>query len=406
MAPTSTAPSNSSPSSATIAQLHLQWHSPHDFLTLLLLVGGDVIQCALAQQTGSALPTPVVFSFGWVAYAFTALLSSLGENKLMPQDPDLPSIVFSTDHGHVRPNRSWILGRILRDFDKCWMPAEVRRKFEAMLRKVRKNRAGLCVSVFEAIGEKEAGVPVRDAYWLSGYAVAVVQLCIATIPWAKRGVWEIFAITMGGTVLAFVTGSLPQWRRERWSCRRNSRKTFVLLKGNGAQHALVVRGVGKGLDLEDLANWGEGNEASLATKLAVWGLTICWTVLLITVSGMQNETWFLVLVGALGMIHTLMIAGAPRRPETFGIHLRYCEAFVDPKVMEALKSVEKTFPGVGRSMLPVFFPGTLLQEDIVWWEEGQVKEQEIKSSLEKKPESVVEKQENSGGSGREVSGGR
>lgn len=41
--------------------------------------------------------------------------------------------------------------------------------------------------------------------------------------------------------------------REKWACRGDTKKTFVLTTGNGSQHAIVIQGAGVGLDLEDLA---------------------------------------------------------------------------------------------------------------------------------------------------------
>lgn len=43
-----------------------QWRSPGDIFSLLLLVGGDIIQKALAQFSMRKF-RPVAFSFGWVA---------------------------------------------------------------------------------------------------------------------------------------------------------------------------------------------------------------------------------------------------------------------------------------------------------------------------------------------------
>lgn len=66
-------------------------------MSLLMLVGGDIVQKALAQLVGVHLPllpgrstspscymTPVAFSFGWVAYAFSSLASIFGDHRLMP----------------------------------------------------------------------------------------------------------------------------------------------------------------------------------------------------------------------------------------------------------------------------------------------------------------------------------
>lgn len=67
----------SSDSTSVSALLAAQWKNPGDILSILLLLGPDVVQRAIAQLTGRAI-TPVAFSFGWVAYGVGALLSSFG----------------------------------------------------------------------------------------------------------------------------------------------------------------------------------------------------------------------------------------------------------------------------------------------------------------------------------------
>lgn len=63
--------------SAAESQLRAQWHSPSDILSLLLILGPDVVQRALAQLVGTRY-VPVGFSFGWVAYSINALLAIAG----------------------------------------------------------------------------------------------------------------------------------------------------------------------------------------------------------------------------------------------------------------------------------------------------------------------------------------
>lgn len=63
-------------------EFHKQWRNPGDIFSLLLIIGADIIQTALAQQSGY-LVTPTVFSFGWVAYAFNTLLSVFGGKNLV-----------------------------------------------------------------------------------------------------------------------------------------------------------------------------------------------------------------------------------------------------------------------------------------------------------------------------------
>ncbi|EUC35596.1 hypothetical protein COCCADRAFT_47334, partial [Bipolaris zeicola 26-R-13] len=55
--------------------LKAQWHNSSDILSVLLIFGPDIVQRAVAQLAGRIV-TPVAFSFGWVAYAASALLST------------------------------------------------------------------------------------------------------------------------------------------------------------------------------------------------------------------------------------------------------------------------------------------------------------------------------------------
>ena len=351
-----------------------QWRNPGDILSLLLLVGGDVLQRATAQLAGDArLPTPVVFSFGWLAYTFMALLSVLGDKRLMPATPDLQSIVINADYGHARTNQSWILGRILRDFENYWMPPDVRKALDEMLKKAKSPKAGLCISVFEADPAKEAGLAHRDLLWKAGYGIAISQLIIAAIPWVRWGRWEIFVITAGGTLLAFISASLPQWKEERWACRRKSNKTICLTQGNGAQHVLVIMGAGRGLDLEDLAGAGGLGTMSATTGPAIVTVTVLWVALLITVSGIKENTWFLLAVGALGMVYIVVAAGAPRRPEALGLPLMFKRVIAKDRTQAALRESEQHYSGVGVSLLQIFFPGGLLDADRPWWAEAEKK---------------------------------
>jgi hypothetical protein len=97
------------------AALRAQWQRPGDILSMLLLVGGDVVQKALAQLVGvtfrpfgasfNIYVTPVAFSLEWVAYAFSALMSIFGDRWLMPA-PDTSILVLNCENGYVRDNNS------------------------------------------------------------------------------------------------------------------------------------------------------------------------------------------------------------------------------------------------------------------------------------------------------------
>ena len=309
-------------------------------------------------------------------------MTALGENKLMPSNPDCECVVINGRNGHVRANSSWILGRLVRDFES-WRGPEIEAKLSQMLQEKRDElqkranpshvvpvplRAGLCVSVYSASSRREAGVPDWDHVYYSGLVVATVQVAVAAIPCGIYGDWGVLMITAAGILLAFVTGSLPHWKREKWACRKKN-KTVILSRGNGSQHAIVIKGHNDALDLEDLAT-GQKNidaSASLSTRFALTILAILWVFLLITAAGVTANTWFLLTVGGIGILQNLAAAGLTRKPGAFGIHLEFIEVIGHTKVMATLFEVERRFPHVGLSMLDVFFTGQRTDSDQKEW---------------------------------------
>jgi hypothetical protein len=382
------APNDGGPCSAS--QFRTQWSQPNDVMSILSIVGGDVVQRALAQISGGIF-TPVAFSFGWVAYSFNSLLLVIGAQKLMPES-DFPCILINGRNGYVRQNRSWILGRVLRDFD-YWKQDAIEDKTRRLLADAHqadveaaieaagktmndaavpipppRERAGLCVSVFHAASHPPPGVPTNDRLFYSGIFVAIVQLGIASIPLALSRQWSILVITAGGIILAVASGALPQWKAEKWQCRRGA-KTVILTEGNGAQHAIVILGREGGLDLEDLAAAAAQKETLPSTRISAVILALLWTALLITVLGLKRDSWFLLAVGGIGMLQNVVVAGAPRRPESFGLHLEFDEVISDIKVMRALMKLEDKHPGVGASLVATFFPGKLRKDEESFWEQ-------------------------------------
>jgi len=389
-----------------LGQLKTEWVQPVDVLTVVMIIGGDVVQSALAQLVGGWY-TPVPFSFGWVAYSFTSLILAVGENKLMPES-DTSSLVINAKVGHARDNKSWVLGRILRDYE-YWQPKDVKVAVERLLdggtesdrekakrraeekgvifvEPPRRRRAGLCVAVYDAPGAR-AGLPDKDWLYLSGVAVTIVQLGISIIPWILFGDWLIFLVTSAGTLLAIASGGLPQWRQEKWECRRG-KKIIALTRGNGAQHVLLINGVDDdSLDLEDLA--AGALVPITATRYYTAILAFLWLIFLVTVTGINDDPWFLMAVGGIGMMQNVFVAGAPRRPGGFGVHLQFREIIARVTVMDTLKDLENKYPSAGASLLDTFFPGKRRPEDVKWWEEAETRAEQSKAKKQREKDSSI-----------------
>lgn len=54
-----------------------------------------------------------------------------------------------------------------------------------------------------------------------------------------------------------------------------------------------------------------------------------------------------------------MAAGAAREPGAHGIHIECCDSIVASKVSTTLRLAEEKYPGLGVSLLDVYFPGSL-----------------------------------------------
>jgi hypothetical protein len=333
----------------------------------------------------------VCFSFGWVAYSFTTLVGVIGDGKLLPP-PDYPVKVFNLT-GYVRENKNWILGRILRNNEVF------------MSKRGELNGAAFRNSVYKAVNRSKKRRPfTSEIIWMT---ITSIQLGVAAIPLGLDREWGVFLITFSGIIAAIVAGGLPQWSIEKLPLRRSSSKYIALTSGNGSREVMIIYGDGVALDLEELAAgesprsdrvWeasslfsarvkgrtGEthksGNEYRRTfmydglpvglwmTRIACFCLTIFWVVLLITVAGIRSHSWYLVLVGSLGMLQNAILAAVARSPDRRGLPLTLVDTIIAQRTMDGLMDLEMAITGAGRVLLDEFFPGTLLNEDeIAWW---------------------------------------
>ena len=331
------------------SRLASQWENPNDVLTVLLIIGGDIVQKALAQLSGGYF-VPVAFSFGWVSYSINALVVAYGDGNLMPNTL-YPSILINVHSGYARSNYSWILNRILRGIEASLEPLDV----------------SLCVSKYRCKPYTQEAS--HDWFWWCGVITMVFQLVISALPFLLEGDWSIMLVTVTGTLLALIEGALPQWRNEKWGNRYDEKgQTFALTRGNGFQHVVVIQNAPKGcLHLESLA-LPQRNACSRGVKITVILLALFWILFLVNVCGIRQHTWYLLGVGFVGMIQNICVASVPRQPAAMGLSLEHVDTIKGTKVMEALMNTEERFPSVGAALVPTYFPGKLRDHEQRFWD--------------------------------------
>ncbi|MDI1490449.1 MAG: hypothetical protein OHK93_001652 [Ramalina farinacea] len=408
--------SSSAGAADTAKTIRLQWQSPSGILSILLIVAGDIVGEALDQLSGQTV-SPVVFSFGWVSFAVSAFMTAIGVHQLLtPSKKNKPKDkAVNIKSGKVTENRSWVLDHILRDWD-YWKPHEVRRDEEEKHRQwaeadgemrprntssgsshdqnqMPKPRAraegdeegvgededvdddaeyaqSLRIIFFRSGPSHKQARPSKDRLWCSGVATAVLQHGIAAIPCGLDGYWAPLMIAFIGTILAFTTGALPQFGKEKWDCKRRSSKTVALMRSNtegSVSDILVVRGEGKGLDLEEMAKGGRWHTQTLRkeqvtvwpwTRMATGTLAACWIVLLITAAGVKGNSWYLLGIGTLGLVQNAFVAGSPRTPAANGVHLEYEGLISEGSVKETLRACGERWPDIGRTLEKVVMNGS------------------------------------------------
>ncbi|PQE23362.1 hypothetical protein CJF32_00009419 [Rutstroemia sp. NJR-2017a WRK4] len=369
-------PSFDTPGDIT-SQFLTQWTNPSEVFPILLILGGDVILLALACLTGRTL-TPIAFSFGWVAYAVSAVVGAVGGNKLLVRcRPKISLKVINLKNGYYRDNKSWVLGGFVKDYHS-WMPDEVKER--VLKPRVRSDEeSGQEAASREPVADADVTLGRSDA----ALCIAVYKwLGIAAVPWALHQNWGIFLVTVAGTMLAYMSASLPQWRKEKWSTEARNKDVAVTM-GNGNQHVIVVLGADHGLDLEALAA-GRAPDLKM-TRIYTSALALLWILLLITCCGIKTDTWYLLAVGGSGMVQNLIVASVPRTPAALGLPIELVrsgnggqvvpEIFAEQKVMWTIMEFEEKHRGCGYALVKEFLPGELLDWEERWWKSEDIEEQ-------------------------------
>ncbi|KAI0459479.1 hypothetical protein F5B21DRAFT_499657 [Xylaria acuta] len=333
----------------TAHALRDQFVNPQGITSILLLIGGDIIAKAVAQLSCSFKNLP-----------FTGSLQLRREIK------------------------SWVVGRLFRDLEKEIDP-------DGRIADHKAFHDSLHVEVYQLdpshLSNNGALRPKRDLLWWSFVVALVLQIGIAIIPMTptpgrQKPNFYVLLITVAGTLLSLITGSLQATRGEKYGRRGlGCRDMFALTKGNGYNIAIIIlpnsleRNPRPGdipSQMPYLANMATASyRPTKISRIRAFILGGLWIVLLLVIGGASADSWYLLLVGGVGMVHTVYVAGRKRKSEAHGIPLtRLGEQWVfngGTGQMDVLVSLEKRIPGAGYLLRREFFNGPMTADDKARW---------------------------------------
>lgn len=339
---------------SSLTPIQQQWHNPTTILAVLSVIGGDIIHRATAQLAGNPYHVaPVTLSFGWTGFLLSFILALFGEGRALPR-PDSNCTVVDVATQASSPNKSWVLGRLVRDHTIH-------------------ITSGLNVTFYNAITNKQ-GIPSFDWVYYCGFIVMLVQFLLSIIPGALYGDWNILIVTIWGLLLGLAFGALPQWKQEKWTCSTQDDPSVVCLVRGKDVMVIISEGIGH-LRLVDLANT-EG--APLARGTLAISAILCLLQMgrLLTVAGLHDHAWFSLAITCIGTVYNCIAAGVRRDSATTGIHLEPMEKGrgifrTDP--IEVLKIAEERVQYVGIALLPIVFSG-ILPKEYQAWRDGKIAE--------------------------------
>lgn len=205
-------------------------------------------------------------------------------------------------------------------------------------------------------------LPKMDHLIVFAWVIIGLQVVVAAMSFLAYKDASTLIVTAAGTAVALWFGSSQQWTDEKWLDEKKSDDSFCLLQGNGCCHVMLVYGKGIGYNFEHLAGGWIPGKSGTTRRTAIHAFL--WVVLLIAMAREEGQTWSLLIIGGLGMVQNIVIAGAPRPASAFRFHLKWRDEFRGKKVLQTLCAAERKLEDVGFVLRPIFFPGKEQQTDI------------------------------------------
>ncbi|KAI0656045.1 hypothetical protein C8Q70DRAFT_1014224 [Cubamyces menziesii] len=318
--------------------------NPSLVLPALMALGTDVLRRA------QAIPDISPLTIGWPEFLLTLL--ARGQPDLLVEPP---CTIINAKSGYARTNRSPVLEHLLRSHTND------------------STRGGLTVAFLTT--SQRPGTPSFDGVSYAAIAVTAGQLSLATIlPLIGQSSENVFKATLAGTLLSNAVSYLLRRHqlKQIHSARdvpEKRRDITCITSGNGSAEAVVIITEGGGVRIEDLAA-SRANDLGSGTTLAVASLITLWTIFLLSLTTLDRvDAWWMLAQCGIGAAYTVFAARQWRGGSALGFRFTGKKVVRADKVMETLMKAEEIEPGVGSTLLPIYFPGPLRPDEELWWAE-------------------------------------
>lgn len=317
-----------------------------------------------------------------MSYTFGLIANATGSGGYFP-NTDYPGFIINLSSGDKREIRSWVIGRLFRDLEK-----DIDHDGKIADHKVPHDSLHVEVYKFVATNSwaNDTLRPKRDLLWWSFVVALILQIGVAIIPVTptsgrQKPNFYILLITVVGTLLSLLTASLQATKGEKYGrTRLGCRDMFALTKGNGYNIVIIILPnsieskpqLGEVSRMPHLARMATASYRPTKTsKVRAFVLGGLWIVLLLIIGGASTDSWYLLLVGGIGIVHTVYVAGGKRRPEAHGFPLtRLNREWVfkgGRGQMDVLVALEEKIPGAGYLLRRELFNRPTTVDDKAKW---------------------------------------
>lgn len=315
---------------------------------ILMLLGPDIIQNTFAVTTAFAPNESPCFSFGWLAYSTSLLVSAMSESGgLLPREECGVKVVDTNGNmarrGKKRKVRVW---RLLRDLESRYDSDTI--------------DSNIVIEVLEPTSQPWTPKSFWAMIQNRSMSTGIFQFWLAGIFWYFYGDLSILLLLSTSILLLAATANLPIWSAQKHLSHTDDMEdgVYALMRDTGTppQRIFIIQSIHPGIfvNKDGTATYAV-RHTSVPAFILISGGFLCQALLCTQLS--DAAAIVLLIIMFCGTISNVATASLPREPMVDGVKLHSVDTIGGGKsVVEALREVEGRYEGFGQVLLREWFP--------------------------------------------------